>query len=173
MNTNPIISTFTNLQLEINAPQTSQICIEDIAHGLSQICRFAGQCTPYYSVAQHSVFVSRHVPQHLALTGLLHDASEAYMGDLHSGLKKIIPQYKEIEDRLLAVIYQKFGIPTDTLKPAEVKMADELSLIWESRHLDMDIQIDFSHPHVQDPFVALSSEQAEQNFLQRFRELQK
>ncbi|MGV6851375.1 MAG: HD family hydrolase [bacterium] len=168
---NPIITTFTGLQLEVNQPKISQICIEDIAHGLSQICRFAGQCSHFYSVAQHSVFVSQHVPKKDALKALLHDASEAYMGDLHSGLKKIIPQYKVIEDRLLEVIYKKFNLSIQPLKPGTIKHADELSLLWESTQLGMNIELDIDHEIPDRPIVHLNPKQASREFLNRFEEL--
>ena len=70
------IQTFTGKRLDLDPPDPSQIDIEDIAHGLSMLCRFNGQCTRFYSVAEHSVHVSCEIESEIALVGLLHDAAE-------------------------------------------------------------------------------------------------
>ena len=69
-------------------PRPEEIRIEDIAHALSHQCRFAGHCREFYSVAEHSVRVSRELPQEFMLWGLLHDASEAYLVDLPRPIKR-------------------------------------------------------------------------------------
>lgn len=115
--------------------QPEDICIEDIAHALSNFCRFAGHCNEFYSVAQHSVFVSQLLSQfgpRLALAGLLHDATEAYMGDVTRPLKQILPQYKEMENRLSDIIGAKFGVD---LNDPRVKWADNVALMTEARDL--------------------------------------
>lgn len=107
--------------------------IEEIAHSLSMLCRFNGHCREFYSVAQHSVLVSRMLPPEHRLCGLLHDATEAYCGDMVRPLKRALPSYQEIEARIWEAVAQRFGLPI-TL-PAEVKLADTRMLQTERRDL--------------------------------------
>lgn len=117
-------------------PRPEEIRIEDIAHSLSLLCRFAGHCREFYSVAQHSVLVSAQLPADLKLWGLLHDASEAYLVDLPRPLKhfsELGRHYCEIEARLMRVICWKFGLPE--IRPAEVQRMDMVLLVTEKRDL--------------------------------------
>lgn len=114
-------------------PQPDQIDIKDIIWGLSNVCRFTGQCTSFYSVAQHSVLVSRNVPVYDRRAALLHDAAEAYVGDMSGPLKQLCPDYKVIEKRVEAAIFAKFGISTPL--PPSVKHADLRLLRTEQRDL--------------------------------------
>lgn len=126
---NPHIETFTGRNVHPLHPRASEICIEDIAHGLSHQCRFTGQCLKFFSVAEHSIEVSRFCSPEDALWGLLHDASEAYLCDLsrpikqHSGLGTI---YREIEAGLMRVICERFGLPLEM--PRSVHRADSIML---------------------------------------------
>ena len=114
---------------------TRQIDIEDIAHGLSQICRFTGQCEEFYSVAQHSVYVSLLVPKRYSLAGLLHDAAEAYCNDLSSPLKPYVKAYVDIEEKLMQTIYKKFGVVYNEDVKKEIKAADKQLCRTEQRDL--------------------------------------
>jgi hypothetical protein len=110
------------------------IRIEDIAHALSMLCRFNAQCLRFYSVAEHSVQVSYEIRPDLALLGLMHDAAEAYMGDVPSPLKRELRDFKGIEDRLIAAIGERYGfaMPEDGSDDArELKRADVQLLVDE------------------------------------------
>jgi hypothetical protein len=116
-------------------PQPEDICIEDIAHALSLVCRFGGHVKSFYSVAQHSILVSRHCSPANKLWGLLHDASEAYLVDIPRPVKKTpeLAGYAELEGKLMRVICDKFGLPHE--EPAEVKELDTVLVITEQRDL--------------------------------------
>jgi hypothetical protein len=110
-------------------PVIDDIHIEDIAHSLSLQCRFAGHTTEHYSVAEHCINVCRRMPLGLNLTGLLHDASEAYLIDLPSPIKAVLPEYKSAEERLLQMIAERFGLQYPFCD--ELKAADKAELEWE------------------------------------------
>lgn len=109
----------------------SEIDIVDIATALGNMCRFAGHVRKFYSVAEHSVLVSFLVPPALALQGLLHDAHEAYATDIPTPLKRLLPQYRELEDLIAARVRRKYGVPVD-LSP-KIKDAD-----WVALHLERE-----------------------------------
>lgn len=107
----------------------------DIAMSLSRIPRFNGATKYFYSVAQHSVMVCDLVPDELKWTALGHDFAEAYLGDIVSPLKALIPQYKEIEHRVEMALAKKFGFRTDDEAKAIIKKADLIALATEKRDL--------------------------------------
>lgn len=111
------------------------IVLSDIAGALSKINRYTGHTTHAYSVALHSVNVARVLPDELKLWGLLHDASEAYLGDVARPIKYPwwMWPYRRAEDRLLRRIADEFGLCWPV--PPEVKEADNRMLATEVRHL--------------------------------------
>lgn len=107
--------------------------IEEIAAALSKLCRFNGHTRSFYSVAQHSVLVAQSLPVELCLVGLLHDATEAYCGDLIRPIKLEMPTYRYMEDRMWEKIAQRFSLPFEI--PGAVKIADTRALFTERRDL--------------------------------------
>ncbi len=116
------IHTFTGIAFDLRDPRPEMVCLEDIVHSLSLMNRFNGAALFPYSVAQHSLHVAELLPPALRLDGLLHDAAEAYIGDMVSPLKQVLPEYKAVEARISAVVAEVFGLIHP--EPPEVKRAD-------------------------------------------------
>lgn len=126
-------------------PRAEDVCLEDIAHPLANQCRFNGHTRCFYSVAQHSVLVSGHIGRNnrelgeeLGLWGLMHDAAEAYLGDMVKPLKLSMPDYRAAEARVMSAICEHFGLPVQ--EPPAVKWADRVLLATERRDLMMPPQ---------------------------------
>lgn len=154
-------------------PANSPFTIEDIAHGLSNTCRFAGQCASFYSVAEHCVLASHVVAPEFALQALMHDAAEAFIGDVTRPLKSLLPEYKAIERSIETAIMQRFGIAdwnVPEVKEIDLAMLATEQLAMMPKHgLDWTVlagvtaapvEIAFWRPHT-----------ASEAFLERFEEL--
>jgi hypothetical protein len=168
----PWLQTYTGKTFFPQAPRAEDIDIVDIAVGLSRESRFNGQTKEPYSVAQHSVLVSRIVPQEHALWGLLHDASEAYVKDLTYSIKSLLPEYKVIEHRILRVIIEKYELTWP--EPACVKKADLIVLATEKRDLlgpSPRLWRDLPAPLPKTLVPYSSARWAEMEFLRRFKNL--
>jgi len=123
------IETQSARDLYLPDPDPGSICILDIAHALSHVCRFAGHIDQFYSVAEHSICVAHILPKRFQLQGLMHDATEAYLCDIPTPFKRMIPQYADLENNLWRAISEKYGLPFE-LSP-EVKEADRIMLLTE------------------------------------------
>ncbi|MGO8377693.1 hypothetical protein ACC745_18530 [Rhizobium ruizarguesonis] len=172
MRSGPSIMLAGGTWFDLLDPWSSEFTINDIAQGLSNICRYSGQCKNFYSVAEHSIHVADTV-ESFKLEALMHDATEAFLGDITRPLKQLLPRYKEIEAAVEDAISQRFGL-SEHAKPI-IKSADLQVLAAEQAELMPDgtdywacssgtekanIQIEFLTPVV-----------ARDRFLEKFAEL--
>lgn len=172
------IGTFTGKKFFLLKPRLKDIDIRDIAHGLSLQCRWTGQCRHHYSIAQHCYYCSFLGPENEALDRLLHDGSEAYMGDMNRPLKHFTaagPAYRRQEAVIQHLICQKYGV--SLIEPSSVHIADQEMLSAERKQL---MRLNFKIADIWQTrkaasvkIVRWSPEKAERMFLKRFRELYK
>lgn len=127
------IQTASGRTIDIINPDPYDININDIAHALARLCRFGGHTKEFYSVAQHSLLCSLNVGAEHALAALMHDATEAYCGDMVGPLKCLLPAYQDIEAKLWETIAWKYRLPDEL--PEEVKRVDKALLATEQRDL--------------------------------------
>ena len=133
---NATIVTASGMCFDILETTLDMICIEDIAHSLSQMNRFTGHTRFPYPVAQHSRLGSYLVPPKYALRFLLHDGSEGYLGDMNRPLKHFTPagdEYRKVEARIQGLIYNKFGLSAD--EPEIIHEIDNQMLYAEKEQI--------------------------------------
>ncbi|HEY9559765.1 MAG TPA: hypothetical protein VIR29_03130 [Anseongella sp.] len=104
-----LFQTYTGKLIDFRNVHPEDIDIRDIAHGLAHITRFGGQAQNHITVAEHSLTVASLVPDEHKFTALMHDAAEAYLGDIPKPLKNLLPDYSRIEKYLMNIIAAKFG----------------------------------------------------------------
>jgi len=177
--------TFTGRQFWPLDPRPEDVMIEDVAHALSMVCRFGGHCREFYSVAQHSVIVSHAVERYaggrgnpaVQLWGLLHDAAEAYIGDIIRPIKPYLTGYAEIESKIMEAVLQRFGLfETRPTMPGIVKICDDRACATEARDLMVSPPaMWWANGTAPEPFENViypwSSAVAEGVFLDQFHEL--
>lgn len=134
------MQTGSNQQLDFAAEEWIVLPIDLIARSLANTCRYNGQCSRYYSVAEHSVIISRLVPQELALAALMHDASEVYVGDMPPMLKRHIAgstgiSFKDIELRATKAVARGYGLTLEELENPIIKSFDKRILSDETAQL--------------------------------------
>lgn len=168
---NPHIRTFTDKRFYFLSFKPEDICIEDIAHALSNICRYTGHCKQFYSVAEHSIKCCDKGSNWLCqIWGLLHDAAEAYISDISSPLKGrlhiidgrlgfVHQRIGEYEKSIIEVIATKFNLFLPI--PEEVHNADRELLYEEMETLWSDGSI-----------ATMTPKDAEQMFLSYFKTLE-
>ena len=167
------IQTFTGKQFFPLNPRIDDICIEDISHGLSMICRFNGQSQKFYSVAEHSILVSQNIDPLYAIHGLLHDSSEAYISDIAAPIKPSLIGYDKIELKLQSAIFERFKLfDFDAWQVKEIDkriLMDEMEQLMPNQPAKWNKQCE----KLGIKLLLLTPEQAEFEFLKRFRELTK
>lgn len=131
--------THTGVKVFLANPSPAVINVQDIAHSLANLCRYNGQCKKFYNVAEHSVLVATEVLRRtgdraLALSALLHDAPEAYLGDVTGPLKAMLVIYGILEMRFEEAITDKFGLMHPLHHP-EIKRSDYEVFFTEKDHL--------------------------------------
>jgi hypothetical protein len=126
------IQTYTGRRFYPLAPRADDIDIADIAHALSLKCRYGGHIDRFYSVAEHSVLVYRHVG---TLEALMHDAEEAYspFGDVPRPIKKDLPWLNGISEPIERAIAERFDLAYPW--SAEVIEADHRIIVDEKAAL--------------------------------------
>ena len=177
-----LLKTYTGKLVDILHLRPEDIDIVDIAHALSLSCRFLGHCKEFYSVAQHSIFVSEILfnqgcDKHICLSGLLHDATEAYISDIAAPLKQELYVDREfdltkltvLEEQIYKIIAQHFQLRYQFLEE-EVEEADLIALATEGRQLVRDWNNpNFDRTPVDRKIVPWSPEKAEKEFLRVFK----
>lgn len=164
------MQTYTGKLVDLQAFSAGDVRLPDISHALACINRFTGHTKVPYSVAQHSVMVSYLCEREDAMWGLLHDASEAYLGDVARPLKVMLPQYVTLEKAVQRAIAGAFELAWPI--PAAVKVADNRALMAEKRAL-MTVEHDWGieAEHVPHPIIPLHWQEAKKLFEDRFKEL--
>ena len=148
---NNCITTYTGRHIDPLHPDPDMICIEDIAHALSLICRGNGQVKTFFSVSQHCINCAREAlargySRRVAFACLLHDASECYLSDVPRPFKKTLSGYKEQEKNLLDLIYQKYlGSPLNAKEEQLLKEIDD-DMLW----FDLTHPVSYTHLHYVD-----------------------
>lgn len=133
-----MIKTFTGRWVDPIDPDPASLAYEDICHALSMICRFTGHPRVHYSVGTHTLLVrwlvarTSQLPNDLQWA-TMHDASEAYLNDIASPVKKGMPEYKKVEANFNRVIAERYGLSPEI--PQIVHFADECAVLMEARDL--------------------------------------
>jgi len=170
------IQTSSGLPIRLDKPFENRYEITDIAHALSNICRFVGHTREFYSVAQHSVLVSQHVPIPVAMDALLHDAAEAYLGDLAHPTKQFCPGYIKLEEQFTQAISESFDISYPI--PDVVKTADRRAFTTEVRdlmmttdHIKKNKQVN-SYAPFKERIIPVDPDRALRMFIDRYETIQ-
>jgi hypothetical protein len=163
--------TYTGRMIDPLAPTVADISIMDIAHALAYTSRYNGHGAEFYSVAQHCFILSHIVPRHAALGALLHDAAEAYVGDVIGPIKELpeMAAFVSMEGRFLRVIAERFNLPKMPLQ--ELIIADARIRLDEMRALRLHSPAAGTKPLGVPILPCWSPREAESNFMCRFDEL--
>jgi 5'-deoxynucleotidase YfbR-like HD superfamily hydrolase len=159
-------------QASVVALQDIDIDIEDIAQGLANQCRFNGQTSAFFSIAQHGLLVASLVPGPLKLATLLRDAPAAYIGDIGMPFESSLFAYRKVERKLQAAIACRFGLALDDFQCMQLKSA-RLTLLATKRrdliqgYIDQWEKLDEIAP-LGATLIPLSPDEAKRRFLDMF-----
>lgn len=156
--------TLSGIRFDLKRPSPEMICIEDIAIGLAHQGHFNGQSPYFFSIAQHCIMVcdeyalqNPDAPAAMKLLALLHDASEAYVGDMIKPLKMYMEKFVALENSVMQAIAQRFTLP--------------ISRIAEIKSFDLLIQnVEYQGFYFGSPINYMDPETAWRVFLSRFNE---
>lgn len=159
-------------------PDDSVITIEDIASGLCSLVRFNGHSNWIirWTVAQHCLMMADAAEDdEIALACLMHDATEAYMSDVASPLKELLPKYREVEENVTQAILARFSLHFDPHVWDIVKLMDKQACAWEAIQLQgpqkakwaMGREVTYPFKHVE----YYHPEETREQFINKFNEL--
>lgn len=163
-------------RVDVLNPAVDSVCLLDIAAGLSRIPRYLGQFhADHYSVAEHCVLMAREAPPAQAIHFLLHDAAEYVLGDIIHPVKVLFPAIREMEDRLLAVVYEALGLqlPSEAVQAAvhdydmRMRSTEKLLLV----HDEAEWPELAGHPAFDFAFPCWTAAEAEAAFIQCFERM--
>lgn len=172
------IITYTKRRFNPIQPSEENIVIEDVAHALSLLSRAGGHSEIFYSVAQHCINCAREAQargysERVQLACLLHDASEAYIGDITRPFKRHMQFYLEVEERLQSAIWHILGV--SKLSGKEEGMVYEIddALLYHEFIQLMDEQISVKKPMLTSTpnFCQRDFKEVEQEFLALYKAL--
>ena len=174
------ITTYSHVKFTPANPRTEDIKIEDIAHSLTHLCRGNGHVKTFFSVAQHAINAAKEAKakgydKRLQLACLLHDGSEAYLGDITRPFKKSLPDYLKFEEILQDKIYFKFlGSDLTAEETTLIYEIDNIMLYYEMIELMTHKVYDEPPEILSEPnFDERSFREVESEFLKIFNELTK
>lgn len=170
------IMTFTGKKFYPTNPDSDLINIVDIAHALSNICRYAGHSKFFYSVGQHSILLAEYVKKiglskEHQLAALTHDSSEAYLVDIPKPVKHCFKGYAEAEDKVSDAVAQKFGFSPDLfleVKPYDVSiLLDEVAVLYDAPRSVWNVNAEPLGVKIE----SWTSEFTKQKFLQTYKDI--
>ena len=169
------IMTYTGIHFTPTDPDPEGIDIVDIAHALSLLCRGNGHVKQFFSIGEHCIRCAleaeaRGYSDRMILACLLHDGAEAYMSDVPRPYKQEMLQYQEWENRLLAMIYQKYlGSVLTEEEQKLVKQIDDDLLYFDLRDL-LNEPMETPEPRMQVTFTYTNQpfEEMERQYLELF-----
>ncbi len=174
-----MIETYSGLAFDLRDPSPKMVCLTDVAHALSNTCRYNGHCSKFYSVAEHSVHVANFIHAldfgpDVAFAALMHDGCEAYTGDFPSPFKWAVPELKAIENLVQCAVNAYFGIDPEHSKHEVIEETDKRIVVDERKKLMSPPTIPWAVDHLIPLNIKIecwTPEQAELKFLTLFRAL--